>query len=195
MLVKCVCSDIRNVASGSELGRELGRSFGTDTHHLELTVGGLYVVYGLEIKGGWIRYFVADDAYSSTLYPVAYLATFFDVVDRRVSRCWTIGCRGANTRSSSEVLLAFEEWSRDATFYERLVDGAAQEQAVFRDRKEFMDLEFPNPSIADGAEVLDGGWLLCPKCGEAWESQTAEGMTRCPKCRVLLSNPLFVMET
>jgi tRNA(Ile2) C34 agmatinyltransferase TiaS len=55
-----------------------------------------------------------------------------------------------------------------------------------------MDLEFPNPSIVDVAEPLDGGWLLCPKCGDAWEPQGVEGMARCPKCRVLLSNPLFV---
>lgn len=194
MLVKCVCNDVRSVDSGSELGRELGRSFGTGTHELELTVGGLYVVYAVEVKGGWIRYFVADDVFSSTLYPVAYFATFFDVVDRRVSRCWTIGCQGANARSP-EVLVTFEEWSRDPVFYERLVDGADQEQSVFRERREFMDLEFPNPSITDGVEVLDGGWLLCPKCGEAWESQAVEGMARCPKCRALLSNPLFVMGT
>ena len=192
MLVKCVCDDLRSVDPRSELGQELGRSFGTGTHRLDLTVGSLYVVYALEIKGGWIRYFVADDMFSSTLYPVPYYATFFEVVDSRVSRCWTVGFRGVGTRSL-EVLVTFEEWSKDPVFYERLVDGSDLEQSVFRQRKEFMDIEFPNPSIIDSAEPLDGRWLLCPKCGEAWESQAKEGMTRCPKCNALLSNPFFVM--
>lgn len=190
MLVRCISSDVRSVEPGSELGQELKGWFGTDTHSLDLRVGALYVVYAVEIARGWIRYFVADDAFSSTFYPSGYLASFFEVVDPRVSRCWSIGCRGLDT-AGSEVVFSFEEWATDATFYERLVDRADQEQRTFRDRKEFMDLEFPNPSIADSAEVLNGGWLLCPKCSDTWKSQPAEGMTRCPKCRVLLSNPLF----
>ena len=131
---------------------------------------------------------MADDTYSSTLYPVAYFVAFFDMVDRRVSRCWTIGYQGTNARSS-EIFLTFEEWSMDAASYERLVDGAEQEQRIFRARKELTDLEFPNPSIVDAAQMLDGGWLLCPKCANAWESQAADGMSRCPKCGALLRNP------
>jgi hypothetical protein len=179
------------VESGSELGQELKGWFGTDTHSLDLSVGALYVVYAVEITRGWVRYFVADDAFSSTLYPFGYSASFFEVVDSRVSRCWSIGCRGLDS-AGSEVVFSFKEWATEETFYERLVDRADQEQGTFRVWKEFMDLEFPNPSIVDGAEVLDGGWLLCPKCSEAWESQGSEGMTRCPKCRALLSNPFFM---
>lgn len=194
MLVRCISNDVHSVEPNSELGQELKAWFGADTHFLDLRVGALYVVYALEVIRGWVRYFVADDVFSSTLYPSGYFASFFEMVDPRVSRCWSIRCRGLNT-AGSEVVFSFEEWAADEAFYERLVDGAEQEQRTFRARKEFMDLEFPNPSIVDQAEVLEGGRLLCPKCGEAWESQAAEGMSRCPKCRALLSNPLFMART
>jgi len=188
MLVRCISNDVRSVDADSALGLELGRWFGVDSQIMDLEVGGLYVVYGVQVKDGWLRYFVADEVHSSTLYPVAYFATFFDVVDQRLSRCWTLGRRSAAERTN-ELLITFDEWAVDPAFYERLVDGDDREQCTFQARKEFMDLEYPNPSIGHAAELVDEGWLLCPKCGDAWESHSAYGMVRCPKCSALLSNP------
>lgn len=191
MLVQCVCNDIRHVDSESELGKELRGWFGADTYTMNLTMGRLYVVYAVAVHHPWLRYYVADDLYTRTEYPFGYFAAFFKVVDRRPSRCWTLGHQGPDGRSP-EVLLACDEWATDPTFYERLVDGLGHEQHVFRERKEFMDLEFPNSSIGYDAEFLGEGWLLCPRCSKAWESQSCEGLVRCPKCKARLSNPLSI---
>jgi len=190
MIVRCTCNDVRKVKSSSDLGQELKGWFGPGTHSLDLRIGAFYVVYAVELTRGWVRYFVADENYPSTFYPSGYFAAFFEVVDPRVSRCWTMQWRGVN-KTGSEVVLSFEEWAADSAFYEQLVDGGYEEGCTFRDRKEFMDLEFPNPSIVDDAEVFGEGWLLCPKCDEEWESHSVEGMVRCPKCMALLSNPRF----
>ena len=140
MLVKCVCNDIRSVGSGPDLEKELQTWFGIGTYEMNLTVDRLYVVYAVAVQNGWLRYYVADDLYSRTEYPFGYFAAFFDVVDTRLSRCWTIGCQGVDTRSP-EVLVTFKEWAMDPVFYERLVDGADLERSMFRNRKEFMDIE------------------------------------------------------
>lgn len=190
MLVKCISNDLREVKPSSELRQELKSWFGTDTHSLDLKVGAVYVVYAVEVFRGWARYFVADEVFSSTLYLMGYFSSFFKVVDSRVSQCWVIQCRELDT-ARSKVIFSFEEWAMDPMFYERLLDGADREQRTFRRRKEFMDLEFPNPLIAGTAEALNGGWLLCPKCNDSWQPQSMGGMTRCPKCGALLLNPLY----
>jgi hypothetical protein len=44
MLVECVRSDVASVDADSDLGRAISDFFGTAAPHLDLTVGGLYVV-------------------------------------------------------------------------------------------------------------------------------------------------------
>jgi hypothetical protein len=157
---------------------------------MQLTIGRLYVVYAVEIIDGWVRYYVADDVYPNVSYPVGYFAAFFEIVDPRVSGCWTFKCTQPRSRSPN-TLLAFENWAQEPLFYENLVDGGAREWEIFRDRKEFMDLEFPDPSLAAVAEAVDIGWLLCPRCSEAWESDEHQGLVRCPRCNTVLNNPRF----
>lgn len=190
MLVRCISNDIQGPSVEPLLGLELGRSFGVDCRFTELEVGGLYVVYGLQIINGWLQYFVADEVYSRVRYPFAHFAAFFETVDRRLSRTWVLGTRG-HALGRSGVLVAFDEWAADAGFYERLVDGGERELRVFQEYKDLMDLEFPSPLFGGLAEALDGDWLLCSDCGDTWESQAVTGMVRCPVCKARLSNPRY----
>ena len=190
MLVRCTSNDLRSVAAHSPLRQELGRWFDTDSNLLPLRVGGLYVLYGLHVKDGWLRYFLADEDYTATQYPLPYFPVFFDVVDRRMSRCWAVGHEYSVERPS-DLLVTFTEWADEPSFYERLIDGEHEVRGIFRERREFMDLEFASPSVSDSAENVKDDWLLCSRCGDAWESNTVLGMVRCPKCTVVLLNPKY----
>jgi len=190
MLVRCTNNDLRSVDAASPLGREIGCWFGASSTLLPLENGGLYVVYGLQFKDGWLRYFLADDDYLATGYPLSYVAGFFEVVDRRLSHCW-VSQHPSDPEPSLDVVMAFPEWTDDPGFYERLVDGDADAVRIFRRRKEFMDVEYPSPLIDDPAEVVDECWLLCPRCSDAWESTTLVGLVRCPSCSTLLANPRY----
>lgn len=190
MIVECVSDDIRSVDPKSGLEQEVRRWFGTDTYRMNLTVGRLYVVYAVAVEQGWLRYFIADDMYARTQYPFSFFATFFKVIDRRLSRCWTLRS-GNGAAECSDFIITFDEWADDPSFYERLVDGEDEARGTFRRRKELMDLEFPSPSVSDSAENVEDDWLLCPKCDDAWESKTKLGMVKCPKCRAVLLNPKY----
>lgn len=40
------------------------------------------------------------------------------------------------------------------------------------------------------AEKLDEKWIMCPNCNEAWEPILKDVMVFCPKCDIILHNPL-----
>lgn len=57
-------------------------------------------------------------------------------------------------------------------------------------------LQQPNFSIKLRAQIIDGNWLLCPNCQEAWELLSSDAMVICPKCDQILHNPHYLkMET
>jgi len=194
MIVQCRHNQVSDVDPESAVFQELRESVKNDTDALDLTVGNLYVVYALVVRRGFPWYFIADDLYGRLSYPLAYAANFFDIIDNRVSRCWTIGFRqsGRRRENISELLITFKEWVDDAMFFERLIDGNDREIAIFRRYKAFMDLEYPAPWVDAKAELLQDSWVMCPECNEAWESGMSTGMTRCPKCSKVLLNPLYL---
>lgn len=51
------------------------------------------------------------------------------------------------------------------------------------------ELEFPDSTTKNRAELLEGSWLMCPLCGEAWEDKTTLAMLRCPGCNNKLHRP------
>ena len=44
-------------------------------------------------------------------------------------------------------------------------------------------------NISESAIEGDSKWLICPKCNEAWESDSLKAMVICPKCNRALHNP------
>lgn len=185
MLVRCVRNRPRDL--DPMWGEDIRAWFDFDDRELEIKVGNYYTVYCISMQSGWLQYFVADEVYASLRYPVGYFAPFFEVVDPRSSRYWIV-CTQAESRSS--LLLSFEEWARDERFYERLVDGEAPVQSVFRERKEAMDLEFGHPLVMEFAAVADAGWLLCPICGDAWRNRSLGELVRCTVCHAVSRNPV-----
>ena len=195
MFVRCVSNNIKCVDPQSAIGRELRQSVRTPGGALDLTVGRTYTVYAIAIRNCYPWYFVADDYYDewSSSYPQNYAAAFFVETDVRVSSCWTVGFRGANMKVEGmrEVLFTFKEWANDEVFYERLFDGNKNDIQLFQKYKKFMDMEYPLSSVTDTAELVHDNWLMCPKCIDAWESDSVLGMVRCPKCSTTFLNPRY----
>ena len=193
MFVRCVSSNIGSVNPQSAIGRELHQSVRTHGGELDVTVGRTYTVYGVAIRNCIPWYFIADDSYEWSLYPLAYAPAFFVETDVRVSSCWTIGFRGANVKVEGvrEVIFSFEEWAQDEVFYERLVNGNESDLELFQKYKDFMDMEYPLSFVTDTADLVKGNWLMCPKCFDAWESDSVLGMVRCPKCSTTFLNPKY----
>lgn len=44
-------------------------------------------------------------------------------------------------------------------------------------------------NISESAIEGDSNWLICPKCNDAWESDSLKAMVICPKCDRPLHNP------
>jgi len=191
MLVKCINNRVEELSVSDEVLAELHRWL--PEGKASLTPDAAYVVYAIMVHGSLLWYFVADDDYSG--YPFAYSATFFQVVDDRLSRCWRFYHASDHLNNSANegdaLLIAFPEWARDITFYERLVDSDEMAVSEFNRMKSLMDVEFPHPSVTLAATECEGAWLMCPECNEAWESESPYGLVRCPKCNVVIRNPRY----
>ncbi len=70
---------------------------------------------------------------------------------------------------------------------ERLITIADQ----WKKEGEFEELGLPIPEIKKTAEDIGKGWLYCPICHEAWESESTYGMVECPGCQNKLHNPKY----
>lgn len=109
-----------------------------------LTTEKEYVVYALECVEGRIWYYVVDD--HSLWFPIMKPAPLFEIVDPRPSTLWKVAFKYARdwktAKYSIEVLLvAFEEWRAEESYYELLADKHPRETAIFAERKKQMDAE------------------------------------------------------
>ena len=185
MKVKCIAN------KGSYLPEDcLDPSSGFDNKtEFPLIIEKEYTVYGITLYLGYVWYYLQDEDY--TYYPRWNPSPLFDVVDGRISRYWRYGYCSGKIRDEVNVIFAFKKWVNDPYYYDGLTDGEKTEVAIFKRYKELMDVEFPDRSISRTASDLADGWVMCPDCDEAWQATSSDGMLRCPKCSVLLHNPLY----
>lgn len=50
-------------------------------------------------------------------------------------------------------------------------------------------LENSDVNISEKAEDAGLNWLICPKCNDAWETDSLKAMVICPNCESALHNP------
>jgi hypothetical protein len=103
----------------------------------DLAVGHDYVVYALAVRQGLVWYYLSGDVHP--FYPVSYPAPLFSIVDNRLSRYWVFSY--TPNHPDHEMLIAFQDWSVDRFFYDRLTDGAEAETATFARHKSLIDSE------------------------------------------------------
>lgn len=150
-----------------------------------------YIVYALGEYYGHIWFCLADEDFS--YYPAWIPGEFFDVVDGQPSRFWIF--KMSDNIENRKFILAPAFWSNNVNFYNRLSEGESLEVDVFKKYKELMDLEFPDPTVTDLAQIGDDKWLICPDCIDAWEnSSVIDALVRCPNCLKIFNNPRFHLE-
>jgi hypothetical protein len=149
----------------------------------------LYCVYGLRIGGG-LEFFLCGECYE---LPSSYSASHFEVIEPQVSRRWVLGPVTLRTSpqgiAESVFLVTFPEWALRPMFYDELIDGVGDTSKIFREHRQFMELEFSRPDVGSEAANLGGGWVQCEKCSDAWEPARGTELDICAKCGELQRLP------
>lgn len=160
-------------------------------YDFRLDEGAQYTVYGITLKDGLLWYYICDKSF--IYYPIWKPSVFFEVVDPCLSRFWIYSFKKFENYISAHPIITFPEWANNhPDFYDKLSDGEIQEVEIFRAYKKLMDLEFPDKSIKEAAQIVDEKWLLCPICNNAWANiDDLNGMVICTECRAVLHNPRY----
>ncbi len=139
MKVKCTWKEGDDVPSAYTFGNNPNVS--KDWH---LTAGKEYVVYAVECLEERTWYYVVDD--HNLWFPTMKPAPLFEITDPRPSALWRVAFKYGRDWKTKEysieiLLLAFEEWRTEDSYYERLSDKSPREVAIFAERKKQMDAE------------------------------------------------------
>jgi hypothetical protein len=96
-----------------------------------------YFVYGIDFRDNSPWYYLCVD-YDDE-YPKGYPAELFDITDSRLSLYWKL----STVTYPGEVMssLVFDEWAKDYSFLERLIDGDPAAVSLFAHYRELMDKE------------------------------------------------------
>jgi len=180
---------------GSDLGTletANGRYMRSSIFHV--TVGREYTVFGLLFSSGMPHYLICDDNdiyYDNDAIPVWHPPSMFAVTCDRVSRHWRV----ANWSNSEQyfVLIGYPEITESPEAYDRLVDADPAARYAFYKRKQLAELEFPDSSIEQVAQLIEGDWLQCPFCADAWQSNSLNALVRCPACRKISNDPRYYL--
>ncbi|MCX6989868.1 MAG: hypothetical protein NTX49_02205 [Chlamydiae bacterium] len=187
MKIKCLSN--KKASLQADLSSE-NESYIQDSGYEFLDIGKEYNIYGMIIIHGKVCYYVCDRAHS--LFPIARPADLFEIIDNRLSRYWVFGIIEGFEKYP---LWIFPEWINEDYFQDNLTDGEAREVAVFKSYKELMDLEFPDSSISETAQIGDNEWLICPTCIDTWQyNDDRDALVRCLKCQKILNNPRYKNE-
>lgn len=152
-----------------------------------ITVGQSYIVYGMVLSRSHIKYLVLGNF---DPFPQWMPAELFEITDGKLSRHWYCGSNFDGLSYTVKFVWGYKELAECSLHFDLLVDRDREALNVFTQRKAAMDLEFPDPAISDIAEIIEGNWVMCPKCIDAWESQpTLDALLRCPSCGSILINP------
>lgn len=177
MKVECV-----NTGGEALLAADIA-SGDTRSSEFHVTPGCNYTVYGVLYRRSALSYLIqADDG-----IPQWTPASLFHVVRGDVSRHW----RFADWSSAEYVAaMTFAEFVETAEAFDQLVEGEELAREMFYRRKESADLEFLDPAVTKVADALDGPWVQCPVCSDAWECESTDAMVRCPQCQSVLRSPM-----
>lgn len=179
MRVRC-----KNRGGGDLLAVDVANGYMRSTV-FHVTVSREYTVYGLLFTRGRPQYLIYDDNSNLFWYP----PSMFVVICDRVSRHWRV----ANWSDSERyfVVISYPEITESPRAFDRLVNGERDALDTFYERKQLADLEFPDSSIKEVAGLIEGDWLQCPFCADAWQSKTLDALVRCPTCQKISNNPRY----
>ena len=137
MKVICKINNINSLPDGRLL-RRLKKFIPRPDEEFDLEIGKEYTVYGLVFWDNCPWYYLCSEEYAE--YPTPYAIELFNISDDQLSSYWKLSSEcGSEGKVSSS--LVFDEWAKDPSFYERLVDGDLEAEALFAKYRRLMDRE------------------------------------------------------
>ena len=177
--------------SERKISQEIFARYASDTSSIPLIVDKQYIVYALSeyYQNTW--YCICDELY--TYYPKWVPQQFFQLIDNRISRYWIFSFK--EDLDKNRFFFGYTEWATQLDFYDNLTDGEEREVRIFKSYRELMDLEFPDSSISEAAQIGDNIWLICPICIDPWQyNGDRDALVKCPKCQKIFNNPRYKNE-
>ncbi len=180
----------------ANIGAYLPKSYTESGYYEEykfpVLVGKSYVVYAMNLWAGKIRYLIVGESHQ---IPSWIPSELFEMVDSKLSRYWHYDVNPDDSKNTIDTVWGYKELTDNSTHFDKLVDWDKAALEIFNQYKELMDLEFPDLENSDVADRLnEENWFLCPKCLNAFESQSLDAMIKCPTCRTILNNPQYLNE-
>lgn len=137
--MKVICKiNSLNSFSDERLLERLKKYISMPDGEVDLEVGREYTVYGIVFWDNSPWLYVCSEDYDE--YPKPFAAEFFDVVDQRLSAHWSLA---SLDQGDGEILssLVFDEWAKDPSFYERLIEDDPEAVSLFDRYRKLMDQE------------------------------------------------------
>lgn len=136
MKVLCTINNIYELQDSTAIVR-IEKHIHLSDGQLNLEKNEEYCVFGILFRGNspWYYLCVNDDDRSPTPYP----AELFDIVDGRLSSYWKLST--VNYRSGVMSSIVFDEWAKDSSFYERLIDDDPSAIGVFERYRNLINKE------------------------------------------------------
>lgn len=137
MRVCCDESNIFNLESDAVIER-LKKYIRLSDGQLNIEKGKEYCVYGILFRDNSPWFYICLDEEDD--YPTPYPAELFRVVDNNYSSFWKLSFVSFPSGQVCSSIV-FDEWSKDTSFYERLLDDDPEAISVFRKYRSLMDKE------------------------------------------------------
>ncbi len=137
MKVICTTNNLSSFLDENVLKR-LKKYISMPEGEIDLSIGKEYTVYGVVFWDNSPWYYICVEEYDE--YPKPFAAEFFNISDDSLSSYWKLSMA---SQGEKEVLssLVFEEWAKDPSFYERLIEDDAEASRVFNSYRYLMDKE------------------------------------------------------
>lgn len=136
MKVVCKVNNL-NSLSDERLLERLKKYIFMPGGEIDLELGREYTVYGVIFRDNSPWYYLCSEEYDE--YPKPFAAEFFNVSDDRLSSYWKLSVDQGEEKILSS--LAFDEWVKDPSFYERLIEDDPEAVELFGKYRQLMDQE------------------------------------------------------
>jgi hypothetical protein len=137
MKVVCRINNLNNIANTHVLER-LKKYLSKPDGEIDLDIGREYKVYGVVFWDNCPWYYIFPEDYDE--YPKPFSAEFFDMVDDKLSPHWKLSSFSQGEYESSTSLV-FDEWAKDPSFYESLIEGDSEAVYTFTRYRNMIDKE------------------------------------------------------
>ncbi|UTZ25492.1 hypothetical protein HB761_01275 [Vibrio campbellii] len=137
MKVLCEINNILELDDSSTVER-LKKYIRLSDGQLNIEKNKEYCVYGILFRDNSPWFYLCLD--EDDEYPTPYPTELFNIVDGRQSSFWRLSYASyPNGVVTSSIV--FDEWSKDTSFYERLLDDDPEAIKLFRKYRSLMDKE------------------------------------------------------